>query len=880
MVYMQPGKMLGRLSIDALIQSMTEAVVITDRKLSVICFNTAACDILGPLSVGSELAVGSGWPDLKADAMMLVSTGKSFEFGFNSSAGACTATLMPVASADGNDFIYCTFRRVGNDDECIGSNASAVEAIPFPAFIIDSGCKVVYANQEARRTFEETGSVCSPGTSVIDMFDRSGGLAFLEMFRRCADGTGAQSGIFAFSGTKPDQHMQEFRVDISSYMSSGGKRYYLAVASRHWQIRRPAVIPAHFPDDGKKQMQKLMAELEEAADMDSYFSLLSERIARSFNTGTVLVFELADGHVSEIAEVSCPPDISRHLLAPGNDFSFEIALMERGEFTEVGPSSPFHAAMQNIYKGYHTLMSFPMMSGGRPIGGIFLLNSSSEKYAEGTVSAVSALAQTAASRLVLFRMMRNLRVEARLHSEALEMLRRLRLSSKASGLYQSLSTELRAFLRGTASFTFVRIGRKERFVLASSDPPVRTDRNIPRVLDGARLFSPAGGVQLLPGGEGLPVSLPGGRSPSDTVIIPFSSKYVSGFTAVLSERTVNPSAPELFVLGKLLHHINHIVGLVTAIDRYEANLFRSRLLNVAFETFATGLDGDRKLSEFVRYLSDALRPISVAVFSVAGGKALTEQSYLPRAKDLPFASSVMEKLQSAIVSSATQRKVSLHEIAGTPGTSSSALPQDVLLVPVGRCRQKEFVIALAPRPEEQFDDDGIEFASFVASIAATSDQRNLEMIKLSESESFYRSLFEIASGLLSHCSDGTGFGAFRQLLSRHVGYDGIQLLEEREDGFARRIPADGDTANTSLIPVSELPDERTSCGEDPALVTGVRLPALFGQQSGSALISREEAGNGARLVCILWRRFPWTFTEQERRLFGSAFRTYAGASGR
>jgi hypothetical protein len=862
------GEDISNYSLGAFIELLPEAVVITDRKLTVVEFNHAVLNVLGSIERGSELSVGNEWQNYRSDVLLYISTGKTFEFPFTSANSGYIATFLPVVSRDGRDFVYCSLHPSGQAADTGQTLQRMIEAIPFPLFVLDAEGNSVSCNSEATGLLPDGRAGFNAGKPFSDILESSSRPMFDDMLRQCGTGVRPVSKTLEFAGGSGPAGRDPVKFTITPYDSGRNGKYYFLTGRTH---RRHQAYTSHADGDAEAvKLLHLMSGTEQFADKDSYFSKMAQGISEVYEADAVIIFEEIGGVACVIGETACPVGISRRLLSRDGGNAFESSLMQRGEETIVDTDSPYRNAMKDLYSTFETLVSVPLVYDGKPIGAIFLLHVAQASAEEEDRIHLPVLAGMAAGRLAVFRRIQGIRLESEINSILWDMMRKLEKSFRSPALYQSLSKELRYLFDGYTSFTFFRQDAKSGYTLAAADG-AQPEGSCKSVVPGEAIDDPAekSDVWILGmGHKQLREALHAGEK-NDVVIVRHSAQGLSGFTAIVCRGRLDEESPAFFAARRAVSHINFIISSVRQIERQERRVMRARLLNLFAETSVSGIPEERRLDELVRCVRESFRPNEIAVFSLKDGVS-ADGAYLKMARNSARVDAISRHFQAEINACAASLNYMRIEMKTDDiPADGTALKGELLLIPAGSAGGAERVISVVQAAEQCFDYDDIEFAEVLSRIVSRSEHQRRRMEEISDSEQFYRSLSSVTANFNAHLRDRPRAGTLSNVISGVIQHDDMEVLADTGDGFARRTftlrgeQTPGRHALISLTDIFDVP----SPNEGRCITrNNTRIPSLFGQSVGSALVCRLMDGQSPRGSVVLWRKSPWAFSKREGML--------------
>ena len=860
------GEETGNYSLGAFIELLPEAVIITDRKLTVVEFNHAVLNVLGGIERGSELSVGSEWQSYRSDVMHFISTGKSFEFPFTAANSDYMATFVPVVTRDGKDFVYCTLHPSGqNRDDADPGLSGIIEAVPFPLFVVDAEGNGVSWNSEAAKLLHDRNIEFTAGSPFSGILEIASRPLFADMLKQCSAGTGQISRQLEFAGGSFYSGRDAVKFTVTQYDSGRKGRYYFLIGRTHRKYQASAARAGI--DDEAVKMLHLMSETEQFLEKDGYFSKMAQGIADAYEAGAIIIFEEAEGMAKVIGETACPVGISRRLLSCEGGNTFESELMRSGEETVVTGDSQYLTTFRHLYHPFERLVSIPLVYDGRSVGAIFILYLDGGPAEEDDHPYLTVLSGIAARKLTVFRRIQGMRLELQVHSTLWDMVRKLEKSFRSSQLYQSLSRELRYLFGGYASFTFFRTGDGRDYTMVAADGAKPEGKGKSAVsgetFDGQAVKSD---VWILGKDQkSIREALQVGEE-ADVVIIRHASLGLSGFTAVACREKIDAESAGFYAARMAVGHINFIISSVKEIERQEKSAMRARLLNVLAETSMPDIPDERRLNEILRCVRESFRPDEIAVFSLKGGVS-PDAAHLRMAKNRMAAETISKQLQSEISACAESLDCLKAEVKTDGGTEAG---RELLLIPAGSAGGVDRVVSVMAPEGAGFSYDDIEFAEVLSAIVSRSERQRRKMADMSDSELFYKSLATVIASFNEHFRDSPRAGTLSKALDGIIPHDDLELLADAGDGFARRtftLREKESPGSHALISLSDVYDSSHPEEGNCVARNNTRIPSLFGQSVGSALVCRIMDGVSPWGTVVLWRKSPWAFSTREGRMF-------------
>ncbi len=864
------GEETGNYNLGAFIELLPEAVVITDRKLTVVEFNHAVLNVLGGIERGSELSVGSEWQSYKSDVLLFISTGKSFEFTFTAANSGYIATFVPVVTRDGKDFVYCTLHPSGQNRGDAGLGLSGmIEAVPFPLFVVDAEGNGVSWNREASKLLHDRNVDFTAGAPFSGILEIASRPLFADMLKQCSAGTGQISRPLEFSGGSFSSGRDAVKFTVTQY--DGGKkgRYYFLIGRTHRKYQASA-SSAGIDDEAVKLLH-LLSETEQFLEKDGYFSKMAQGIADAYDAGAVIIFEEAEGMAKVIGETACPVGISRRLLSCEGGNIFESELMRSGEETVVTEDSQYQTALRHLYTPFERLVSIPLVYDGRSVGAIFMLYMDRGPAEEDDHSYLTVLSGIAARKLTVFRRIQGIRLELQVHSTLWDIVRKLEKSFRSSQLYQSLSRELRYLFSGYASFTFFRTGDGTDYTMVAADGAKPEGKGKSAVsgetFDGQAIKSDVWilGKEQKSLREALQVD-----AEVDVVIVRHASPGLYGFTAVACREKIDAESAGFYAARMAVGHINFIISSVREIERQERSSMRARLLNMLAETSMSYISDERRLDEILRCVRESFRPDETAIFSLKDG-VYAGADNLRMAKNMMAAETISKQLQSEISACAASLDCLKAEVK-TDGRSAvgTEAVRELLLIPAGSAGGVDRVVSVMAPEGVSFSFDDIEFAEVLSAIVSRSERQRRKMADMSDSELFYKSLATAIASFNAHFRDRPRAETLSKALYGIIPHDDLELLADTGDGFARRkftLREKESPGSHALISLSDVYDSSHPDEGNCLTRNNTRIPSLFGQSVGSALVCRITDGGSPWGSVVLWRKSPWAFSKREGRMF-------------
>ncbi len=741
-----------RPGLNDLIDAMTEAVVITDMRMRILELNRTARSMLLNQEQGMELSLGDGeWEGSKLDALLQLSTGRSFEFRCNIGGRPCLATFVPVTAGEEISAVYCEIRETAPPPSNDGTLSVLMRVIGGIFLIMDRQGKITDCTPGATSLMASLGFENCRGMEFLEMVEKSHRMHFVEMFKRCQSEETAPPMTLQLTGRGDRSAVMQFTL---SAIGSGQEAGFFLLRAEEQTCHADREALRMTGEQADSGAAGLMNDLLPFTDSATYFNVLAGRLSETAGADTVIIFGNAAGVISVMAQAACPPVITRRLLSRGYSFSFEAQLIRGGVPVVVDDRSPDFNAFSGLYRGYSSMILVPIKLGGENAGAIALLRRKQERIGQETAVFLGEVAAMVSGKLPTFRAIEEMRMLSTMHERLGNFQSRLEAGARQHVLYASIAREYRMLLHGSASYTFIEEPGTRTLVCVATDgkrhgrsmqsvPPFPVERlpDMPVTADkaSARL--------------GQALELPGWDSLTDAYIIPHSTGGRRGFTAILTANGAEPDWTELSVAERSRKHVDFILTEADRTASLEAACRRARLLNLVSEACISEPVLSDRLEQLMRYLTEAVSGSAATAYFVRDENIVSSR---------PYAGGSLSDAGQPLATPLKQRVIEAHRSMKTvqPGIpddhgSPVALSgeQAFLLVPAGEEDGTGAVIALRIPGRRRLEYDEIEFAEFFSNLAVAHSRAQAEARRNDSEAAFASSLSSVLAGILSSSED-------------------------------------------------------------------------------------------------------------------------------
>ncbi len=870
-----------RPSLSALINSMTEAVVITDMRMRILELNRTAGEMLGGQEAGMELNLGSSeWENSKLDALLHLSTGKSFEFQCNIAERQCTATFTPVITGEEVNAVYCQIRQTAESETPDGKLSAFLNAFSEPLFIMTRQGKIADCNAAAASLTSSIGFETCRGIEFLEMVGKSHRVDFVEMFKKCqSEGHAAQAEL-EMSGPQGKSVSVQFAMSAIGAVTGAGL-FLLSVQG----AKEKGVCEGGTSEDERaagRNVGRLMKELLPFTERSTYFSILAGKLSETGVADAVIIFSNEGDKISVIAQAACPPALSRRILSRDYDFPFETPLVRSGVPVIIDQVSPHFQEFCKLYRGYSSMLIVPVKTGRAVAGSIAVLRREDGKTVAEDLTFLREVSDMVGDKLPTFVRIEELRHLNLMYERLDGLASRFEAEARLSMLHASIAREYRLLLHAETSCTFFQRPGAMAFVCVASE--------------GHRLRHAAGEMLSLPPEflSAIPETVEKASARHETLlhmlgcqdgnvvyIIPHNAAGYRGFTAAVLAKGREPDWMELSIAERSRRHIDYVLSAAERISSLEMAVHRARLLNLVSEACISASDPATRLELLMRYLTDAI-PDSDATACVVRGHSIVSRTVYRKPRPSSRIPNLPAGLDEHIIEVSRSLKASQIKgsIASAQSSSTSGPDSNYLLVPVCGHDGGATVVVISVQHSRRLEYGEIEFAEFLSAAAVEYGRTTGEALRNVSESTFASSLSSLLGGVLSAPPEIPFPAAFSSEIGRFVPHDDLLLLVEEGDGFGRKVfslKTNAPRTKGTIISLAEIEAvlENDGMRQDEG---ATQITSLFGTVKGHAIAHRlrDRSGRTAGIL-MLWRNASGAFSDYERRLVHSAVLAASGA---
>ncbi len=861
-----------RPSLSSLINSMTEAVVITDMRMNILELNRAAKELLEGQEAGVELNLGDGeWEGSKLDALLHLSTGKSFEFQCSIAGISCLATFTPVINGDEINAVYCQIRKIAGQSAPEETLSAFLGVFREPLFIMDRLGMIADCNTAASSLAASIGFDRCRGIEFLDMVVKSQRITFVEMFKRCQAEGSAQSSVIELSG--PEGGSAVVDVMMSSVVAHPGNVLFL-IGAQQLRGRDDRKGNVHEEEHLGRNVAWIMKELLPFTDRNTYFSILAGKLSETAVADSVIMFDNSGGRITVMAQAACPPALSKRLLSRDCDLHFEKPLILSVKPVIVDEGSPRFDDFRRLYRGYSSALFTPVMMGNEIAGSIALFRRRTEKIGEDDIKFLRDVSSMVGAKLPTFARIEELRHLNLLYERLDNLLARFEIHGKLSTLHSALAREFRMLLSAEESYTFFqRPFTNAVECVASEGRGNRRTAGAILSLEPEFLSSVPETVERAGAGHESLLRKLGHSTTSIAYIIPHSAAYYRGFTVTVSSKGREPGWMELSIAERSRRHVDFILSTAYSSASLERAVHRARLLNLVSETCLSAFDQGERLESLMRYLTDAIPGSDAIACTIHRDRIISSKAHV-RTQSPERNHSFSDSLQARIIEASHSRKLAKVECSTSPQGPSASAQSDsnYLLVPAGEHDGTASIIILQIPGTRQLEYEEMEFAEFLSAMAVNFSGITGEARKNAAETVFSSSLSSILAGILSSPAEIPFPAAFCTELGRIVPHDDIVVLAMEGESFARKVFSRSSGMQRGKGTMVSLTEIEAALGSDGMRENdeSVLITSLFGNRPGHAIMHHihDKSGRAAGAL-IVWRKSPVTFSAYERRIVHS-----------